>query len=83
MGMPRSIPIFVEYSGFHLLGKSENNGCENGETRMIERLCLILKYALDSSNPYISLQEEVDCAKEYLAIQQLRKTKNFCKMGYS
>lgn len=51
----------------------KNNGCENGETRMIERLCLILKYALDSSNPYIYLQEEVDCAKEYLAIQQLRK----------
>ena len=52
---PDQFPIFVEYSGFHLLGKSENNGCENGETRMIERLCLILKYALDSSNPYISL----------------------------
>nr|WP_308627420.1 histidine kinase [uncultured Eisenbergiella sp.] len=51
----------------------KNNGSENGETRMIERLCLILKYALDSSNPYISLEEEVDCAKEYLAIQQFRK----------
>lgn len=59
----------------------KNNGCENGETRMIERLCLILKYALDSSNPYISLQEEVDCAKEYLAIQQLRKNQKISANG--
>ena len=48
----------------------------NGEgTRMIERLCVILKYALDSSSPYISLEEEVECAQDYLEIQKMRKGK--------
>lgn len=51
----------------------ENNGIENEETKMVERLCIILKYALDSSNPYISLEEEMECAKDYIAIQSMRK----------
>lgn len=42
---------------------------------MIERLCVILKYALDSSSPYISLEEEVECAQDYLEIQKMRKGK--------
>lgn len=50
-----------------------NNGMENEETMMVERLCIILKYALDSSNPYISLNEEIECAKDYIAIQMIRK----------
>lgn len=54
----------------------KSNGSENVQTRMIEMLCSILKYALDSSDPYISLAEEVSCAKDYLAIQRMRK--NIC-----
>ncbi|MEY8322400.1 histidine kinase [Lachnospiraceae bacterium 54-11] len=53
----------------------KNQGRESEETKMIEQLCTILKYALDSSNPYISLKEEVECARNYLVIQGLRKKK--------
>lgn len=53
----------------------KNNGQENEETQMLERLCIILKYALDSSTPFIALKEEVECAKDYLAIQSRRKRK--------
>ena len=51
----------------------QHNGVDSEESVMIEDLCVILKYALDSSDLYTSLQEEIDCAKMYLAIQQIRK----------
>ena len=51
----------------------QHNGVESEESVMIEDLCMILKYALDSSDLYTSLQEEANCAKMYLAIQQIRK----------
>ena len=51
----------------------KSQGGDSEGTQMIERLCGILKYALDSSTPYISLEEEVECAKDYLEIQKMRK----------
>lgn len=50
-----------------------HTGAFSRESAMIEDLCVILKYALDSSDLYTSLQEELECADKYIQIQQLRK----------
>ena len=49
------------------------NGIETEESTMIEKLCLILKYSLDSSGNLASLNDEVNYSKLYLELQQIRK----------
>jgi len=48
-------------------------GADSRESAMLEDLCVILKYALDSSDLYTSLREEMECARMYIEIQQMRK----------
>ena len=48
-------------------------GADSKESAMIGDLCEILKYALDSSDLYTSLREEVECTLRYIEIQQMRK----------
>ena len=48
-------------------------GADSRESAMLEDLCVILKYALDSSDLYTSLGEEMECARMYIEIQQMRK----------
>ena len=48
-------------------------GADSRESAMIGDLCEILKYALDSSDLYASLCEEVECTLRYIEIQQMRK----------
>jgi two-component system sensor histidine kinase YesM len=50
-----------------------HNGIENEESLMIEKLCLILKYTLDSSGNLATLKDEIDYAKLYLEVQRMRK----------
>ncbi len=50
-----------------------HTGADSSESQMIENLCQILKYALDSSDLYTSLEEEMKCAQKYIEIQQMRK----------
>lgn len=50
-----------------------SSGAESDESVMIENLCTILKYALDSSDLFTTLREETDCAQMYLEIQRIRK----------
>ncbi len=54
-----------------------HTGAFSRESAMIEDLCEILKYALDSSDLYTSLQQELECADKYIRIQQLRKDLSF------
>lgn len=54
-----------------------HTGAFSRESAMIEDLCQILKYALDSSDLYTGLQEELECADKYIRIQQLRKNISF------
>ena len=51
-------------------------GADSKESAMIGDLCEILKYALDSSDLYTSLREEVECTLRYIEIQQMRKNIN-------
>ena len=51
----------------------QTRGSQAVESKMIENLCHILKYALDASSMSASLREELDCAKKYLDIQQARR----------
>jgi two-component system sensor histidine kinase YesM len=48
-------------------------GPENEESRMIDKLCSILKYTLDSSGTLATLEEEINYAKLYLEMQRIRK----------
>jgi len=50
-----------------------NNGIDSDESIMIENLCVILKFALDSSSLYTSLREEAEVAKLYLEIMRIRR----------
>ncbi len=54
-----------------------HTGADSRESQMIENLCQILKYALDSSDLYASLEEEMKCAQKYIKIQQMRKNVHF------
>ena len=42
---------------------------------MIEKLCRILKYALDASSMTATLRQELEYAEEYLDIQQIRRNR--------
>jgi sensor histidine kinase YesM len=55
----------------------QSSGADSDESVMIENLCLILKYALDSSELDASLREEVNSARMYLEIQAIRKNTAF------
>lgn len=48
-------------------------GFDAGESRMIEKLCRILKYALDASSMTATLRQELEYAEEYLDIQRIRR----------
>jgi sensor histidine kinase YesM len=48
-------------------------GPENEESGMIDKLCSILKYTLDSSGTLATLGEEINYAKLYLEMQKIRK----------
>ncbi len=50
-----------------------HTGAFSRESAMIGDLCEILKYALDSSDLFTSLEEEAECAKKYVELQQMRK----------
>ena len=50
-----------------------HTGADSRESLMIENLCVILKYALDSSDLFTSLRREIACAKAYIDIQKMRK----------
>jgi sensor histidine kinase YesM len=50
-----------------------SHGIDSEETEMLETLCQILKYTLDSSETSATLFEEINYAKLYLRIQQIRK----------
>lgn len=50
-----------------------NNGFNNTGSIIIEKLCIILKYALDSSDLFTVLEEEVENARTYQEIQQIFK----------
>jgi hypothetical protein len=50
-----------------------NYGPENEESEMMEKLCSILKYTLDSSGTLAALGEEIEYAKMYLRMQKIRK----------
>ena len=50
-----------------------NNGVDSDESAMIENLCMILKFALDSSSLYTSLKEEAEVARLYLEIMRIRR----------
>lgn len=54
-------------------GSVRSRGFEDGQSLMIEKLCQILKYALDASSITAPLSDELAYAKEYLSIQQLRR----------
>lgn len=54
-----------------------NTGAFSSESAMIGDLCEILKFALDSSDLYTSLWDEVECARKYIEIQQMRKNISF------
>ena len=51
----------------------QSHGIDAAESRMIESLCYILKYALDASSMTATLREELDHAEQYLEIQQIRR----------
>lgn len=51
-----------------------NMGAFSRESAMIGNLCEILKFALDSSDLYTSLREEMECTSKYVEIQQMRKS---------
>ena len=48
-------------------------GVNSSQVGMMENLCRILKYALDSSRTLVPLQDELKNAEAYIAIQQARK----------
>ncbi|MGN1367326.1 MAG: sensor histidine kinase [Aristaeellaceae bacterium] len=50
-----------------------NNGADSDESVMIEDLCHILKFALDSSSLYTSLREEARVTRIYLEIMGMRR----------
>jgi sensor histidine kinase YesM len=50
-----------------------NYGPENKESRMVDKLCSILKYTLDSSGTLATMREEINYAKLYLEMQKIRK----------
>ncbi len=52
-----------------------SRGFDAGESRMIEKLCRILKYALDASSMTATLRQELEYAEEYLDIQQIRRNR--------
>ena len=58
---------YIYWKGIH------KYGIENKETEMIEKLCAILKYTLDSSGTKATLEEEINYAKLYLEMQMIRK----------
>jgi len=49
------------------------NGIENKESALIEKLCSILKYSLDSSGKNTSLKDEIEYSKQYLELQKIRR----------
>ncbi len=51
-------------------------GVHSGQVGMMENLCKILKYALDSSRTIVPLSDELKNAEAYIAIQKARK--NLC-----
>lgn len=51
----------------------KRHGMNSDETIIIEKLCMILKYALDTPNPFSSLEEEMQYANYYMDIQRIRK----------
>lgn len=51
----------------------QSRGEQAVESKMIENLCHILKYALDASSISATLREELICAEKYIAIQQARR----------
>lgn len=50
-----------------------NSGVDSDESVMIENLCLILKFALDSSSLYTSLRKETEVTRIYLEIMGTRR----------
>ena len=50
-----------------------NSGVDSDESVMIENLCLILKFALDSSSLYTSLRREAEVTRIYLEIMGMRR----------
>jgi hypothetical protein len=52
-----------------------SKGPENEESGFVEKLCLILRYNLDSSRTMAPLKEEIEYARLYLALQRMRKQK--------
>lgn len=52
-------------------------GHDNRQVAMMENLCKILKYSLDSSSVVVSIAEEIEQAKCYLCIQEKRKNQHF------
>ncbi len=51
----------------------QSHGAHSVESKMIENLCHILKYALDVSSMSATLREEIGCAEKYIDIQQARR----------
>ncbi|MDD3336968.1 MAG: histidine kinase [Eubacteriales bacterium] len=54
-----------------------NTGAYSQESVIIEDFCQILKFALDSSDLYTSLAEELECSRKFVELQQLRKNISF------
>lgn len=52
-------------------------GHDNRQVVMMENLCKILKYSLDSSSVVVPIAEEIEQAKCYLCIQENRKNQHF------